>query len=312
MFTPIRTRRLTIRGFSADDVEDIVARRNDHRVAEYQNWPLPYTRAQADDLVSELVALGGPQDDAWWMAAVCDGATGDTLGDLAVHLSAGGRSAEVGYTFASNQWGNGYAVEALESLIAYLFEDLGVTRVFGMLHPDNVASAMVLERCGLLFEGHTRSSFWLEGEVSDDWIYGMVRADWERWRDRPRTRPSRVTLVEIDDYNAWEAFGLRTHKTQERFVAPMADSYADALFPEVVDGAAVVPWMRAVEADGDVVGFVIMALAMLCRLHEPSRHEMCEPHARTRSLSPPQICLGRHCPIAEGGDGWLGRLWRGN
>ncbi len=162
MFTPIRTRRLTIRGFSADDVEDLVARRNDHRVAEYQNWPLPYTRAQADDLVSELVALGGPQDDAWWMAAVCDGATGETLGDLAVHLSAGGRSAEVGYTFASNQWGNGYAVEALESLIAYLFEDLGVTRVFGMLHPDNVASAMVLERCGLLFEGHTRSSFWLE------------------------------------------------------------------------------------------------------------------------------------------------------
>ena len=32
--------------------------------------------------------------------------------------------------------------EAVTALVAYLYEDLGVTRVFGMLHPDNPASAM--------------------------------------------------------------------------------------------------------------------------------------------------------------------------
>ena len=47
-----------------------------------------------------------------------------------------------------------------------------------MLHPDNPASAMVMERNGFLFEGHTRSSFWLGGEVSDDWIYGLLQPDW--------------------------------------------------------------------------------------------------------------------------------------
>ncbi|HET9259008.1 MAG TPA: GNAT family N-acetyltransferase, partial [Acidimicrobiia bacterium] len=38
-------------------------------------------------------------------------------------------------------------------------------------------------------------------------------------------------------------------------------SYSDALFPEVVDGAPVVPWMRGVLADGEMAGFVMLALS---------------------------------------------------
>jgi diamine N-acetyltransferase len=40
----------------------------------------------------------------------------------------------------------------------------------------------------------------------------------------------------------------------------MAESFVDALFPEIVDGAQVVPWLRAVAADGELVGFVMLAL----------------------------------------------------
>jgi len=177
-----------------------------------------------------------------------------------VRLSWEGRSAEVGYTFAAANWGNGYATESLAALVEYLFESLDVTRVFGMLHPDNPASALVLERIGMLFEGHLRSSFWLGDECSDDWIYGMTRSDWEQWRNRPRHRPHEVTLVEITTANERAVSKLRTHKTQEAFVAPMGRSFTDALFPEVVDGAPVVPWIRAVDADGEVVGFVMLAL----------------------------------------------------
>ena len=50
---------------------------------------------------------------------------------------------------------------------------------------------------------------------------------------------------------------LRTHPNQERFVAPMARSFADAMFPDDVNGAPVIPWMRAIEADGELVGFVM-------------------------------------------------------
>jgi len=254
------TKRLRIRSFTDDDADDFHARRNAPEVARYQNWVAPYPREDADQIVAGAAAMDGPELGEWWMAIVEDRHTGEVYGDLALHLSDDGHSAEVGYTFDSRHWGNGYAVESLDGLLAYLFNELDVTRVFGMLHPDNPASAIVLERTGFRFEGHTRGSFWLDDEVSDDWIYGMVREDWEVWRDRKRTPPDEVRLVEISVENIDQVAALETHKTQERFVARMDQSFADVLFPEIVDGAPVAPWMRAIEADGELVGFVMLAL----------------------------------------------------
>ncbi len=261
MFTPIRTARLLIRTPVPGDVVPLWERRNDPDIARYQSWAPPFPRETAEYLVEDAIAMGGPLNNQWWMATVADPDTGEVIGDLAYHLSWERRTAEVGYTLAREHWGKGYAVEATEALVDYSFETVGVTRAFGMLHPDNPASAMVLERCGMLFEGHTRSSYWVEGEVSDDWIYGMTRDDWEVWRTRPRHQPDEVSLVEITADNAATVARLTTHKTQERFVAPVAQSYGDALFPAEEDGAPVVPWMRAAEADGDLVGFVMLALS---------------------------------------------------
>jgi len=215
---------------------------------------------QAEELIAEISVMGEPRPDAWWMATVEHAESGEIIGDLAVLLTSEGHTAEIGYTFASSHWGNGYAVEAVEALVDWLLTDDRRTRLTGLLDPDNRASAMVLERAGFLFEGHTRLSFWFGDEVSDDWIYGMTREDHETWKNRPRNPPTTLELVPVDQSNEWDVFRLRTHKTQEDFVAPMSASFADALFPEIVDGAPVVPWMRGVVADGEYVGFVMLAL----------------------------------------------------
>jgi RimJ/RimL family protein N-acetyltransferase/ribosomal protein S18 acetylase RimI-like enzyme len=251
---------LLIRPFREDDIDAYLARRSDPDVARYQDWELPYSRERAERVVKHQMTLAGPEEGEWWMAIVCDPDSGEVFGDVGAELSWQGRTAEVGYTFAKEHWGRGYAVEAVEALVEHLFEVIGVTRVCGMLHPDNPASAMVLERTGFLFEGHTRSSFWVGEELSDDWIYGMTRPDWERWRDRPRRPPDEVQLVEITTDNVAGVRALRTHKTQEGFVAPILQSFADALIPEEVNGAPVVPWMRGVIADDEIAGFVMLAL----------------------------------------------------
>jgi RimJ/RimL family protein N-acetyltransferase len=260
VFTPIRTERLLIRPFQEDDIDSYLERRSDPDVARYQDWELPCSRERAERAVEAVMGLAGPEEGEWWMAIVCDPETEEVFGDVGAELSWQGRTAEVGYTFAKEHWGRGYAVEAVEALVEHLFEVVGVTRVCGMLHPDNPASAMVLERTGFLFEGHTRSSFWVGEELSDDWIYGMTRSDWETWRNRPRRPPDEVTLVDITTDNVAEILALKTHRTQESYVAPMLQSFADALIPEVVNGAPVAPWMRAVTADDVIVGFVMLAL----------------------------------------------------
>jgi GNAT superfamily N-acetyltransferase len=93
----------------------------------------------------------------------------------------------------------------------------------------------------------------------DDDRYTLTAADRAAWIARPRAEPSEVRLVEVTDANLARVAGLATHHTQERFVATMADSLADAAEPEIQDGAPVVPWMRAIEADGAVAGFLMLA-----------------------------------------------------
>lgn len=260
MFEPLVTSRLVVRPFTSADAEALFARRNDPEVARLQNWVTPFPRERVDEIIDELVAMDGPEPGEWWMAIISDRITEEVYGDLALHISEDSHTAEVGYTLDARHWGNGYTTEALDSLIGYLFDGLAVTRVFGMLHPDNRASAMVLERTGFLYEGRTRSSFWLEGEVSDDLIYGLTRPDWETWRDRPRHPPQEVRLVEVNLDNVSSVYRLATHKSQEEFVSPMPETFTDALFPEIVDGAPTVPWMRAVLADDALAGFVMLAI----------------------------------------------------
>ncbi|MFP5331722.1 MAG: GNAT family N-acetyltransferase [Acidimicrobiia bacterium] len=259
MFEPIRTSRLIVRAFEAGDVDAFHIRRNDPEVARYQNWTLPYPRERSEKVVEEIMAMDGPTNDDWWMGTVALADTGEVIGDCAINLTWNSRCSEIGYSLARDHWGHGYAVELGEALVEYLFDNVGVTRVAGTLHPDNIASAMVLERLGFLFEGHTRLSYWVGDENSDDWIYGLTREDWNGWRQRPRQSPEHVELVEITPDNVRDLRRLRTHKSQERFVAPMLASFADALIPELVDGAPVVPWMRGVSADDALVGFVMLA-----------------------------------------------------
>lgn len=203
--------------------------------------------------------VDGPQSDEWWMAAVCDAVSGDVIGDLALHLTFDARCAEIGYSFDHDVWGKGYATEAAAAMADWLVDDVGVSRVSGQTHPANLASVVVLERIGMEFEGHTRNSYWVGDENTDDWLFGMTADARRTWRSRERSAPSHVELVEITWVNAFDFAKLSTHHSQRRLVAPVLESYADALFPEPHGGKPVVPWLRGVTADNDPVGFVMVA-----------------------------------------------------
>jgi RimJ/RimL family protein N-acetyltransferase len=260
VFTPIVTDRLVLRPFRADDAAGLRERRDHPDVARYGSHALPFTMTQAVELVEGVLAMNGPEDEQWWMLAVIDSATGTTLGDLALYMTWGCRTAEIGYTLHPDHWGHGYATEAVAALVRYLFDELGVTRIEGRLHPDNRASAMVLERTGFLFEGRTRSSYWVRDEVSDDLIYGMTRPDWEAWTGRPRSSPDEIRLVEVTGDLFREVYSLQTHKSQESFVAPMPKSLSQALLAPSHSEHPAIPWYRAIEADGVIAGFVMVAM----------------------------------------------------
>ena len=55
--------------------------------------------------------------------------------------------ARIGYYIAKEQWGKGYATEACKKMIELAVE-VGITKLVAPVHPDNLASIRVLEKCG--------------------------------------------------------------------------------------------------------------------------------------------------------------------
>jgi aminoglycoside 6'-N-acetyltransferase len=137
-FEPIRTERLILRPSRLSDATAAYERRSLPEVARYQDWEMPYTLERAEQRMADLVAMDGPTDGRMWSLTVVDAAVPEQiLGDLAVGVSWGGRCADVGYTFHPDYWGRGYAAEATQAIIRFLFSDFGVSRIEGSLHPDN-------------------------------------------------------------------------------------------------------------------------------------------------------------------------------
>ena len=136
-------RRLTLRPFEADDMEAVLAYRNDPSVSRFQGWPLPFTEADFALLVDPVRR---PAETGWISWCVC--AASDVIGD--VGLRPHGSEAEVGITLAVEAQSHGYASEALARLSAHAFKDLGVQRLHAGVDPANGQVIRLLTRWCIL------------------------------------------------------------------------------------------------------------------------------------------------------------------
>ena len=89
------------------------------------------------------------------------------------------RSASLGYCLSDAAWGHGYATEAARSVLHWAFDTLDLNRVQAETDTRNAASARVLEKLGFVREGTLREDCVVDGEVSDSWVYGLLRREWE-------------------------------------------------------------------------------------------------------------------------------------
>lgn len=253
---PLHTTRLHIRVMQPADAPALAGYRNDPLVAEMQGWPLPYSVDLAAEMLAGQAGQHQPTSDGWTQLAMDH--DGRMIGDLPLRLD-GGAIADIGWTLAPDVRGRGFASEGAIALVEALFATGDVHRVVAELHPANVASSRVAEAAGLVKECTTRLSYPGREGWEDTLHYAICRDEWTAWRARPMQPPDAVRLVPLDHANQRRYAALATHASQRRFVATVAESYADALFGEEIDGHPVAPWFRGVEADGEPAGFVMLA-----------------------------------------------------
>jgi RimJ/RimL family protein N-acetyltransferase len=255
---PIRTERLLLRVMRPGDAATLAAYRDDPDVARYQEWSLPFTLADAERLLAGQAHLDDLDPEGWTQVAIEH--DGEVIGDLGVCLESSQRRATLGYTLAPSAQHRGFAVEAAGAMIDAVFARTDTWRIVATTDDANAASMRVIEPLGFRFEGIARQAALVRGKWVDDVRFALTRDDRAAWVSRVRTRPERVELVELVHETARPYAELRTHRFQEEFVAPMSDTFRHALLPEEVDGARALPWFRGIAADGDPVGFVMLAL----------------------------------------------------
>jgi len=59
----------------------------------------------------------------------------------------------LGYRFAVEAWGKGYATEFTKKAIEFGFISISKEEIFGIVRPDNIASVKVLEKAGMMRMG---------------------------------------------------------------------------------------------------------------------------------------------------------------
>ena len=64
---------------------------------------------------------------------------------------------EIGYFLKRGAWGNGYATEASERILRFVFEDSPLKEVVAVTDPGNQSSKQILEKIGFISTGIRRA-----------------------------------------------------------------------------------------------------------------------------------------------------------
>lgn len=295
----LHTPRLTLRLLQRSDIAEFTRYRNVDSVARYQDWPLPYTRDLAHELIDDMEQLDGPTGGSWVQVGMEH--DGVLVGDVAIWLDERSQLAMIGYTVAPEHQGNGYAVEAANAALVFLVDQLHVHRVAATIDPRNMASARVLERCGFEYVGTARASAWSRGQWTDDARFSLLAADWRAWVTRRTSAPATVDFITVDSTNLDEVCSIAVSHSQRRFVRSPAESIAAAAHPRRVAGEPTSHWYRAVRADGDIAGFLLITRSAGEGRHPHLSQLLVDQRHQRRGIARRSIAeLARH--LHESGD----------
>jgi len=150
MSIPEPTERLVFREMTDHDLEPMAALLGDPKVMAY--YAHPKDRAEALEWISWNQRLYREHGFGLWVIELGD--TGEFVGDcgLTPQEVDGVTEIEVGYHVRVPLQRRGYATEAAAASRDFARDELGLSRLIAIIHPENVASQRVAEHIGLTLE----------------------------------------------------------------------------------------------------------------------------------------------------------------
>jgi [ribosomal protein S5]-alanine N-acetyltransferase len=173
----LSTARLRLRPVDDADADALHAMHSNAHVLRYWDSPPWSDPARAERFIAACRQMA--EEGTGTRLAVERSTNGEFIGWCSLtRWNPDYRSASMGYCYDTEAWGHGYGTEAARAVLQWAFDTLDLNRVQAEADTRNAASGRVLEKLGFVREGTLREDCIVNGEVSDSWVYGLLRRDW--------------------------------------------------------------------------------------------------------------------------------------
>jgi RimJ/RimL family protein N-acetyltransferase len=170
---PFTSARLLLRELSRDDAEAIHSYTSDPEVVRYVDFG-PESEAQTIEFIRDVMDMRWDEPRLFFSLAVVLHANGQLIGHCDLHIRDERHGeAEIGYCLHRKSWGQGYATEAVKSLLAFGFRQLKLHRIMAMCDAENHASLRVMAKAGMCEEGYLHKNKWYKGLWHDSMLYAI-------------------------------------------------------------------------------------------------------------------------------------------
>ena len=174
----ITTERLLLEDMNQEDLASMMRLARDPRIMKYVFIWLENDE-QVAGFVQHAIDESGRADRQDYVLAVRVAGTGEFAGFAMLEIDPEQpTTAEVGCILVPGCWKSGYASEILRALLAFGFGRLSLHRIYGKCDDLNHASAHVMEKCGLQYEGTLREHVWLRDHWRSSRHYGMLAGEY--------------------------------------------------------------------------------------------------------------------------------------
>ena len=178
---PVQTDRLILRAFERSDIEGLAAY---HVLPSVQRYVFSRTRdasqvATALNLMRGHVSLQRP-GDTLTLAMVRKGDQ-QLVGHVSLHWSdATAGQGEVRFVINPSYAGQGYANEAISTLLDLAFDHYRIHRIFIRCDGRNHHSIKLLQQIGMRLEAHYREHALFQGEWDEELHFAILDREWQR------------------------------------------------------------------------------------------------------------------------------------
>lgn len=175
----LETERLTIRSITIEDAPALFGYRQDRHVNRYQGW-IPESLQDAYSFIQEKCFPYVDVEDTWHQVVVTLKESEQVIGDMALHFTGeGAHIVELGIAFDSDYHGKGYAREAMDRLLGFVFDHFRREKAMANIDPRNESSIRLFKKLGFTEEAHLKESSVIRGEKVDDVYFGLLREEYK-------------------------------------------------------------------------------------------------------------------------------------